>query len=80
MFSGLECFKQVKRNFSSLCIYLVSAHKELNVWTGPNITVMTVAFFLNLKLYFYIEKISLTQKVLSSERKVQIKTSTSLEN
>ena len=37
-------------------------------------------FFSNLKLYLYQEKISLTQKVLSSERKVQIKTSTSFEN
>ena len=41
---------------------------------------MIVAVFFNVKLYLYHEKISLTQKVLAQERKVQIKTSISLEN
>ena len=44
------------------------------------VTVMIVAVFFNVKLYLYHEKISLTQKVLAQERKVQIKKSISLEN
>ena len=45
------------------------------------VTVMIVAVFLKVRLYFYQEKISLTQKVLAWERKVQIlKKSTSFEN
>ena len=36
--------------------------------------------FFNVKLYLYQETISLTQKVLAWERKVEIKTSTSFEN
>ena len=41
---------------------------------------MIFALFFNVKLYLYQETISLTQKVLALERKVEIKTSTSFEN
>ena len=56
MFSGLESFKQVKIYFSN------SAHEKFDL----SLPVIIVAvFFLNLKLYFYQEKISLTQKMLA---------------
>ena len=64
-FNGLACFKQVKINFSTLC----SSTFEL----GLTMLIAAVFFFFNLKLYFYQEKISLTQKVLAYERKVKIK-------
>ena len=44
------------------------------------VTVMILAVRFNVKLYLYQETISLTQKVLAWERKVEIKTSTSFEN
>ena len=74
MFNCLECFKQVKINFSNLCF---SAHEKFDVSTGPNSDDCSRLFY-NLKLYFYQEKISLTQKVLAQERKVKIKTSTTV--
>ena len=43
-------------------------------------TVMIFAVFFKVKLYLYQETISLTQKVLALERKVEIKTSTGFEN
>ena len=41
---------------------------------------MIFAVFFKVKLYLYQETISLTQKVLALERKVEIKTSTGFEN
>ena len=43
---------------------LVSAHQNFDVSTGPNSDYCSRLFY-NLKLHFYQEKISLTQKVLA---------------
>ena len=56
MFNGLECFKIL-----AICA-LVSAHEKFDIWTGPN-SDDCGCLFLKLKLYFYQEKISLTQKL-----------------
>ena len=58
MFSGLESFKQVKIYFSN------SAHEKFDFLSEPTSDNCS-HLFLNLKLYFYQEKISLTQKVLA---------------
>ena len=62
MFNGLECFKQVK--IILVICALVSAHENFNVSTGPYSDDCGRLFY-NLKLYFYQENISLTQKVLA---------------
>ena len=56
MFNGLECFKIL-----GICA-LVSAHEKLDIWTWPNSDDCS-CLFLKVKLYFYQEKTSLTQKV-----------------
>ena len=71
IFNGQECFKQVKK-ILVICAS-VSAHEKFDVSTGPNSDDCGRLFY-NLKLYFYQEKIPLTQKVLAKERKVQVKT------